>query len=301
MNLLHDAASSCPARDACCRVLPLCRGAVSCMLLRVLTCTLPVRCPLIEAMESEVTSTNLQELCQKILKGVFSVPAYMSAEARDLLARMLTVVPEHRITFQQVLPPASVPALTFQQVLPSASLLALVQRFAALQRCLHMLVAATLHLCRQHPAGALHLSRWAFSRCCAASLLAPLIRCCAEPLPSRGAALHHCLHSSAGAALPSASTFSARAALHLCQHLPAGAAQSLPAPSQHVLSWAALYCSAGAVLSFGCNFLACAALQFCLRFPVSIVLHTMPPARITGTVVFFMQFWLLSVQEGWKG
>ena len=146
---------------------------------------------------SEVTSTNLQELCQKILKGVFSVPAYMSAEARDLLARMLTVVPEHRITFQQVLPPASVPALTFQQVPPSASLLAPVQCFAALQHCPRVLTAATLQLCRLHPASELHLSR-----CCAASLLAPLDRCCVEPLPSRGAALHHCLHSPAGAASP---------------------------------------------------------------------------------------------------
>lgn len=44
----------------------------------------------------------LQELCQKIIKGVYNTPAHVSAEAKDLLARMLTVVPDHRITFQQV-------------------------------------------------------------------------------------------------------------------------------------------------------------------------------------------------------
>ena len=71
---------------------------------------------------------------------MFSVPAYMSAEARDLLARMLTVVPEQRITFQQVL--------------PSASLLALAQPCAARQHCLRMLKAAAVHPWWQRQAGA---------------------------------------------------------------------------------------------------------------------------------------------------
>ena len=44
----------------------------------------------------------VQELCQKIIKGVYNTPAHVSPEAKDLLARMLTVVPDHRITFQQV-------------------------------------------------------------------------------------------------------------------------------------------------------------------------------------------------------
>ena len=43
-----------------------------------------------------------QELCQKIIKGVYNTPAHVSPEAKDLLARMLTVVPDHRITFEQV-------------------------------------------------------------------------------------------------------------------------------------------------------------------------------------------------------
>ncbi len=175
---------------------------------------------------------TLQELCQKILKGVFSVPAYMSAEARDLLARMLTVVPEQRITFQQVL--------------PSASLLAHAQQFTALQRCLRMLTAAMLHLCWPRPAGAelhdclrrpstaaaLHLSRCALSRCCAASLLAPLNRCSPEPLPSRSAALHHCLYSSPGAALPLTPH-----SQHVLPCISAGAPQLLlHSPCLHLLS-----------------------------------------------------------------
>ena len=45
---------------------------------------------------------GLQELCQKIIKGVYNTPAHISAEAKDLLGRMLTVVPDHRITFEQV-------------------------------------------------------------------------------------------------------------------------------------------------------------------------------------------------------
>ena len=45
---------------------------------------------------------HVQELCQKIIKGVYNTPAYISSEVKDLLARMLTVVPDHRITFEQV-------------------------------------------------------------------------------------------------------------------------------------------------------------------------------------------------------
>ena len=51
---------------------------------------------------SNVAVTCLQELCQKIIKGVYNTPAHISGEAKDLLARMLTVVPDHRITFEQV-------------------------------------------------------------------------------------------------------------------------------------------------------------------------------------------------------
>lgn len=47
-------------------------------------------------------NVNLQELCQKIIKGCYNTPAHLSAEAKDLLSRMLTVVPDHRITFEQV-------------------------------------------------------------------------------------------------------------------------------------------------------------------------------------------------------
>ncbi|KAL3158095.1 hypothetical protein ABBQ32_011699 [Trebouxia sp. C0010 RCD-2024] len=48
-------------------------------------------------------SDNKKELCQKIIKGVYNTPAHVSAEAKDLLARMLTVVPDNRITFHQVM------------------------------------------------------------------------------------------------------------------------------------------------------------------------------------------------------
>ncbi|KAA6419846.1 MAG: serine threonine kinase, partial [Trebouxia sp. A1-2] len=47
-------------------------------------------------------SDNKKELCQKIIKGVYNTPAHISSEVKDLLARMLTVVPDHRITFEQV-------------------------------------------------------------------------------------------------------------------------------------------------------------------------------------------------------
>ena len=47
-------------------------------------------------------SICMQELCQKIIKGVYNTPGHISPEVKDLLARMLTVVPDHRITFEQV-------------------------------------------------------------------------------------------------------------------------------------------------------------------------------------------------------
>lgn len=33
---------------------------------------------------------------------MYNTPTHISAEAKDLLARMLNVVPDHRITFEQV-------------------------------------------------------------------------------------------------------------------------------------------------------------------------------------------------------
>ncbi|KAF5828215.1 hypothetical protein DUNSADRAFT_18019 [Dunaliella salina] len=49
------------------------------------------------------SSGNKQELCQKIIDGKFSMPAYLSPAAKDLLTRMLTVDPDKRATFEQVL------------------------------------------------------------------------------------------------------------------------------------------------------------------------------------------------------
>jgi hypothetical protein len=43
-----------------------------------------------------------QDLCAKIIEGKYSAPETISAPARDLLARMLTVDPAKRITFPQV-------------------------------------------------------------------------------------------------------------------------------------------------------------------------------------------------------
>lgn len=45
---------------------------------------------------------NKQELCQKIMEGRYTAPDHLSVNAKDLLARMLTVDPEKRITFEQV-------------------------------------------------------------------------------------------------------------------------------------------------------------------------------------------------------
>lgn len=44
-----------------------------------------------------------QALCRKIMKGHYSCPDTISAEAKDLLEQMLTVDPEARITLKQVL------------------------------------------------------------------------------------------------------------------------------------------------------------------------------------------------------
>ncbi|KAK9819595.1 hypothetical protein WJX72_000121 [[Myrmecia] bisecta] len=48
-------------------------------------------------------ANDKKELCNKIMKGVYNTPDYVSVDARDLLGRMLTVDPEKRITFEQVL------------------------------------------------------------------------------------------------------------------------------------------------------------------------------------------------------
>jgi len=48
------------------------------------------------------SSGNKQELCQKIIEGKFSMPAYLSPAAKDLLTRMLQVDPDKRATFEQV-------------------------------------------------------------------------------------------------------------------------------------------------------------------------------------------------------
>jgi hypothetical protein len=42
-----------------------------------------------------------QELCNKIMAGTYTAPEWLSAPMKDLLARMLTVDPDKRITFQQ--------------------------------------------------------------------------------------------------------------------------------------------------------------------------------------------------------
>jgi len=46
--------------------------------------------------------SNKQELCQKILRGVYNPPDHMSHDARDLIARMLTLDPGSRITIAEV-------------------------------------------------------------------------------------------------------------------------------------------------------------------------------------------------------
>lgn len=45
---------------------------------------------------------NKQDLCNKIMAGTYTAPDWLSAPMRDLLARMLTVDPERRITFAEV-------------------------------------------------------------------------------------------------------------------------------------------------------------------------------------------------------
>jgi hypothetical protein len=44
----------------------------------------------------------MQELCQKIMAGSYNAPDWLSPAAKDLLARMLTVDPERRITLAEV-------------------------------------------------------------------------------------------------------------------------------------------------------------------------------------------------------
>jgi serine/threonine protein kinase len=44
----------------------------------------------------------LQELCQKIMAGSYNAPDWLSPAAKDLLARMLTVDPERRISLAEV-------------------------------------------------------------------------------------------------------------------------------------------------------------------------------------------------------
>lgn len=44
----------------------------------------------------------LQELCQKIMAGSYNAPNWLSPAAKDLLARMLTVDPERRISLAEV-------------------------------------------------------------------------------------------------------------------------------------------------------------------------------------------------------
>ena len=49
------------------------------------------------------TGNNKQELCQKIVKGQFTCPDFISNSVQDLLCRMLTVDPDKRITLREVL------------------------------------------------------------------------------------------------------------------------------------------------------------------------------------------------------
>ena len=44
----------------------------------------------------------VQELCNKIMSGLFKMPSHVSKDARDLLHAMLTVDPDQRITFEEV-------------------------------------------------------------------------------------------------------------------------------------------------------------------------------------------------------
>jgi serine/threonine protein kinase len=43
-----------------------------------------------------------QELCQKIMAGVYNTPEWLSPGAKDLLSRMLTVDPDHRASLREV-------------------------------------------------------------------------------------------------------------------------------------------------------------------------------------------------------
>ena len=43
----------------------------------------------------------MQDLCRKIMGACFTIPDHVSAHARDLLQRMLTVDPLQRITLPQ--------------------------------------------------------------------------------------------------------------------------------------------------------------------------------------------------------
>lgn len=46
---------------------------------------------------------NKQELCQKIVRGQFATPDFISQEVADLLHRMLVVDPDKRITFPLIM------------------------------------------------------------------------------------------------------------------------------------------------------------------------------------------------------
>ena len=48
------------------------------------------------------SGNNKQELCNKILRGAYTLPNFISVELSDLIRRMLTVDPNHRITIAQV-------------------------------------------------------------------------------------------------------------------------------------------------------------------------------------------------------
>ncbi len=45
---------------------------------------------------------NIRNLFRKIKGGVYTIPSYVSKEARDLIARMLIVDPLKRITIQEI-------------------------------------------------------------------------------------------------------------------------------------------------------------------------------------------------------
>ena len=67
----------------------------------------------------------VQDLCRKILAASFTIPDHVSPTARELLQRMLTVDPLHRITLSEVLPCSEHGSVDFTLPGPAPLLLAI--------------------------------------------------------------------------------------------------------------------------------------------------------------------------------